>query len=69
MPAARGGMASSLPTPMPTAAPMPHVGGPLTPLPVLSGSRNDDEVAEQWSRGMCMLHDDSLAQVCAQCFS
>lgn len=63
MPAARGVMASSLPTPMPSGGPMPHVGGPLTPLPVFSESRNDDEVAEQWSRGMCMLHDESLAQV------
>ena len=63
MPAARTAFASSMPTPVPSAAPLP-VGGPLTPLPVLVEPRNDDEVAEQWSRGMCMLHDDNLNQVC-----
>lgn len=63
MPAARTASASSMPTPVPFAGPLP-VGGPLTPLPVLVEPRNDDEVAEQWSRGMCMLHDDNLNQVC-----
>ena len=54
---------STAPTPVPAATPLPHLGGPLTPFPAPAEPRNDDEVSEQWSRGMCMLHDESLAQV------
>ncbi|KAL0028272.1 hypothetical protein WJX79_006476 [Trebouxia sp. C0005] len=53
---------SSAPTPMPASTPSPHVGGPLTPFPAPAEPRSDDEVAEQWSRGMAMLHDENLAQ-------
>lgn len=56
---------SSAPTPMPASTPLPHVGGPLTPFPAPAEPRSDDEVAEQWSRGMAMLHDEDLAQVSA----
>lgn len=54
---------STAPTPVPASTPMPPLGGPLTPFPALSEPRSDDEVAEQWSRGMAMLHDENLAQV------
>lgn len=54
---------SSAPTPVPASHPLPPLGGPLTPFPAPAEPRNDDEVAEQWSRGMAMLHDESLAQV------
>ena len=54
---------STLPTPVPASTLQPHLGGPLTPFPAPSEPRSDDEVAEQWSRGMAMLHDASLAQV------
>ncbi|KAL0039701.1 hypothetical protein WJX77_005628 [Trebouxia sp. C0004] len=53
---------SSAPTPMPASTPLPHVGGPLTPFPAPAEPRSDDDVAEQWSRGMAMLHDEDLAQ-------
>ena len=56
-------MLSSAPTPVPASTPLPHLGGPLTPFPAPAEPRNDDEVAEQWSRGMAMLHDEALAQV------
>lgn len=54
---------SAAPTPVPASTPMPPLGGPLTPFPAPSEPRSDDEVAEQWSRGMAMLHDENLAQV------
>ena len=54
---------STAPTPIPASTPMPPLGGPLTPFPAPSEPRSDDEVAEQWSRGMAMLHDENLAQV------
>ena len=54
---------STAPTPVPASTPMPPLGGPLTPFPAPSEPRSDDEVAEQWSRGMAMLHDENLAQV------
>ncbi len=50
---------------MPASTPLPYVGGPLTPFPAPAEPRSDDEVAEQWSRGMAMLHDEDLAQVSA----
>ena len=56
-------MMQAAPTPLPASAPLPPLGGPLTPFPAPAEPRSDDEVAEQWSRGMAMLHDENLAQV------
>ena len=63
VPPLRPAMLSSAPTPVPASTPLPHLGGPLTPFPAPAEPRSDDEVAEQWSRGMAMLHDEMLAQV------
>ena len=63
IPQAKSVMMSSAPTPIPASHPLPPLGGPLTPFPAPAAPRNDDEVAEQWSRGMAMLHDENLAQV------
>lgn len=59
----RPAMMQAAPTPVPASAPLPPLGGPLTPFPAPAEPRSDDEVAEQWSRGMAMLHDENLAQV------
>ncbi|KAL3133794.1 hypothetical protein ABBQ32_008271 [Trebouxia sp. C0010 RCD-2024] len=62
VPQAKPVMMSSAPTPVPASHPLPPLSGPLTPFPAPAEPRNDDEVAEQWSRGMAMLHDENLAQ-------